>query len=101
MHQVVGDFICTYVTPSVVVSQQQNRDVSLYNRNITSDETADCLTAFPKYLHSGRLLHLEGGLHSGISVSLHVNLQALTDRMTTNDRRKDHTDSTTVLSNEI
>ena len=34
----------------------------------------------------------QGGPRSGISASWHVNLQALTERMTANDRRKDHTE---------
>ena len=100
----VGDFFCACVTPSVLVSQQQNQDVrpvSLYNRNIASDEITDRLTAFPQHSHSGRPLQLEGGPHSGISASLHVNLPALTGRMTANDCRKDHTDSTTILDNEV
>ena len=42
-----------------------------------------------------------GGPHSGISASLPVNLPALTARMTANDHRKDHADSTTVLNNEV
>ena len=100
--QVVGDFLCACVTPNVVVSQQQNQDVrpvSLYNRNIASDEITDRLTAFPQHSHSGRLLQLEGGPHQCQLAC--PNLQALTERMTANDRRKDHTDSTTVLNNEV
>ena len=50
------------------------------------------LPPFPQHLHSGHLLQL---------ASLHVNLQALTERMTANDRRKDRTDSTTVLNHEV
>ena len=53
---------------------------NLYNRNIGSDEITDRLTAFPQHSHSGRPLQLEGGPHSGISASLHANLQALTER---------------------
>ena len=34
----------------------------------------------------------QGGPRSGISASWHVNLQALTERMTANDCRKDHTE---------
>ena len=100
----VGDFLCACVTPSVVVSQQQNQDVwpvSLYNRNIMSDEITDRPTAIPQHSHLGRPLQLEGGPHSGISASLPVNLPVLTAQMTANDRRKDHTDSTTVLNNEV
>ena len=79
----VGDFIRACVTPSVVVSQQQDQDVRpvlLCNRNIVTDEIADCLTAFPKHLHLNCLFQLEGGLHSGIAASLYVNSVASTYR---------------------
>ena len=97
----VSDFLCAC---PCVVSQQQDQSVwsvSLSNGNIATDKIANRLTAFPKHSHLSCLLQLEGGLHFGISASLHVNLQALTERMTANDRRKDHTDSTTVLNNEV
>ena len=68
---------------------------------MATDENADRLTAFSKHSHSGRLLQLEGGPHSGITASVYVNLQALTDGMTANDHRKKNTGSTTVLRNEI
>ena len=97
----VSDFLCA--CPSVV-SQQQDQSVwsvSLSNGNIAMDKIANHLTAFPKHSHLSCLLQLEGGLHFGISASLHVNLQVLTDRMTANDRRKNHTGSNTVLRNDI
>ena len=65
-----------------------------YRRLNCHDEINSHLTTFPKHLYSSHLLHFQGGLHSGITASLYVDQQVLTDGLTTDDHKKSHPCST-------